>query len=66
MMVDLYLDHHVRCISAAGYLRLTWPLVFFRLRGIHRGTMEPSSAPTALSEKFHAWKRPGGFYPRLP
>ncbi len=36
MMVDLYLDHHVRCISAAGYLRLTWPLVFFRLRGIHR------------------------------
>lgn len=36
MMVDLYFKYGVRCISAAGYLRLTWPLVLYRLRGIHR------------------------------
>jgi trans-AT polyketide synthase, acyltransferase and oxidoreductase domains len=36
MMVDLYHKYGVRCISAAGYLRLTWPLVLYRLRGIHR------------------------------
>lgn len=36
MMVDLYLKYGVRCISAAGYLRLTWPLIRYRLRGIHR------------------------------
>lgn len=38
MMVDLYLKYGVRCISAAGYLRLTWPLILYRLRGIHRAT----------------------------
>lgn len=36
MMVDLYLKYGVRCISAAGYLRPTWPLILYRLRGIHR------------------------------
>lgn len=36
MMVALYLEHGITCISAAGYLRLTWPLILFRLRGIHR------------------------------
>ncbi len=38
MMVDLYLKYGVPCISAAGYLRLTCPLILFRLRGIHRAT----------------------------
>lgn len=36
MMVSLYLEHGIPCISAAGYLRLTWPLILYRLHGIHR------------------------------
>lgn len=35
-VVDLYLRRGVRTISAAAYLRLTLPLVRFRLQGIYR------------------------------
>ncbi len=35
-VVDLYLRHGIRSISAAAYLRLTAPLVRYRLHGIHR------------------------------
>ena len=35
-VVDLYLRRGVRCISAAAYLRLTLPLVRYRVTGIHR------------------------------
>lgn len=35
-VVDLYLRHGIRCVSAAAYLRLTLPLVRYRINGIHR------------------------------
>ena len=34
--VDLYLKHGIRRISASAYLDLTLPLVYFRVKGIHR------------------------------
>lgn len=35
-VVDLYLRRGVRCISASAYLRLTLPLVRYRVKGIHQ------------------------------
>ncbi len=35
-VVDLYLRRGIRCVSAAAYLRLTLPLVRYRINGIHR------------------------------
>jgi trans-AT polyketide synthase, acyltransferase and oxidoreductase domains len=34
--VQLYLDRGIRLISAAAYLRLTLPLIYYRIKGIHR------------------------------
>jgi PfaD family protein len=34
--VDLYLRHNIRLVSASAYLGLTLPLVFYRVKGIHR------------------------------
>lgn len=34
--VDLYLARGVRCVSAAAFLDLTLPLVYYRVKGIHR------------------------------
>lgn len=34
--VDLYLKHKVRLISAAAFMRLTLPLVYYRVKGIHK------------------------------
>jgi PfaD family protein len=35
--VDLYLKHAICRISASAYLDLTLPLVYYRVKGIHRG-----------------------------
>jgi len=35
-VVDLYLQRGVRCVSASAYLRLTKPLVRYRVKGLHR------------------------------
>ncbi|MDY6790031.1 MAG: PfaD family polyunsaturated fatty acid/polyketide biosynthesis protein [Thermodesulfobacteriota bacterium] len=35
-VVDLYLKQSVRLVSASAYLDLTLPLVYFRIKGIHR------------------------------
>jgi PfaD family protein len=35
-VVNLYLHRSVRCVSASAYLRLTAPLVLYRVKGIHR------------------------------
>jgi hypothetical protein len=35
-VVDLYLQKGVRLISAAAYMRLTPPLVLFRIKGVHK------------------------------
>jgi trans-AT polyketide synthase, acyltransferase and oxidoreductase domains len=34
--VDLYLRRGVHCVSAAAFLDLTLPLVYYRVKGIHR------------------------------
>ncbi|MBA4367563.1 MAG: 2-nitropropane dioxygenase [Desulfobacterium sp.] len=36
--VQLYIDRGIRLISAAAYLRLTLPLIYYRIKGIHRDT----------------------------
>ncbi|MBW1898592.1 MAG: 2-nitropropane dioxygenase, partial [Deltaproteobacteria bacterium] len=36
--VTLYLDRGVRLISAAAYMRLTLPLVYYRIKGIHQNS----------------------------
>jgi PfaD family protein len=35
-IVDLYLKHGINLISAAGYLRLTLPLLYYRIKGIYQ------------------------------
>ncbi len=35
-IVDLYLKHGINLISAAGYLRLTIPLLYYRIKGIYQ------------------------------
>jgi len=37
-IVNLYLKRGVRLISASAYLEITLPLVYFRVKGIHRDT----------------------------
>jgi len=34
--VDLFMKYNIQTISAAGYLKITAPLVYFRLKGIHQ------------------------------
>lgn len=34
--VDLYLRHGIKLVSASAYLNLTFPLVYYRINGIHR------------------------------
>ncbi len=35
-LVDLYLKYQVRLVSASAYMGLTLPLVYYRIKGIHR------------------------------
>lgn len=35
-VVDLYLKHSINLVSASAYLDLTLPVVYFRVKGIHR------------------------------
>ena len=35
-IVDLYLKRGVRCVSASAFLRMTLPLVAYRIRGVYR------------------------------
>ncbi len=35
-VVQLYLDKHIRLVSAAAYMMLTLPIVYYRVKGIHR------------------------------
>jgi len=50
-VVDLYLRRGVRCISAAAYLRLTLPLVRYRIHGIHRDTAGHIVCPNRVIAK---------------
>ncbi len=50
-VVDLYLRHGVRNISAAAYLRLTPPLIRYRLHGIHRDAQGRVVCPNRVVAK---------------
>ena len=49
--VQLYLDHGVRIVSASAYMDLTLPLVYYRVRGIHRNSNGAVVAPNAVIAK---------------
>jgi PfaD family protein len=50
-IVDLYLRHGVRIVEASAFLRLTLPLVKYRLHGIHRGPNGEVVAPNRIVAK---------------
>jgi len=35
-VVRIYLKHNIRMVSAAAFMRMTLPLVYYRVKGIHR------------------------------
>ena len=49
--VHLYLKHGVHRISAAAFMRITLPLVYYRLKGIHRDTGGSVTAPNHIIAK---------------
>jgi len=50
-VVDLYLRRGVRCISASAYLRLTLPLVRYRVKGIHQDASGKIICPNQVIAK---------------
>ena len=49
--VRLYLDRGIRLIEAAAYLRLTLPLIYYRIKGIHRDTLGNIVCPNRIVAK---------------
>ena len=49
--VNLYLKHHIRLISAAGYLKLTLPLLYYRITGIHQNADGTIICPNKMIAK---------------
>lgn len=49
--VQLYLDRGIRLIEAAAYLRLTLPLIYYRIKGIHRDTQGNVICPNRIIAK---------------
>ena len=49
--VNLYLKHGIRTMSAAGYLKLTLPLLHYRLKGIHRNASGDVVCPNKIIAK---------------
>jgi PfaD family protein len=49
--VQLYLQRGVRCVSASAYMDLTVPLVYYRVKGIHRDTDGLIVCPNKLIAK---------------
>jgi len=50
-IVNLYLKHNIRLISAAGYLRLTLPLLYYRLKGIFQNSDGKILCPNKIIAK---------------
>jgi len=50
-VTDLYLRHGIRLISASAYLDLTLPLVYFRIKGIHRDALGNIVCPNKVIAK---------------
>jgi len=49
--VKCYLDHGVTLISAAAFLRITLPLVYYRVKGIHRNGQGAIVTPNRVIAK---------------
>ena len=49
--VKLYLRHGVTKISAAAFLRITLPLVYYRVKGLHRNSRGEITAPNHIIAK---------------
>ena len=49
--MKLYLDHGVTRISAAAFLRITLPLVYYRVKGIHRNNQGDIVTPNRVIAK---------------
>lgn len=50
-MIDRFMKHGVTCISAAGYLKMTLPLLMFRLKGIHQNADGSVICPNQIIAK---------------
>jgi len=50
-VVDLYLKRSVNLVSASAYLDLTLPLVYFRIKGIHRDSSGNIVCPNKIIAK---------------
>lgn len=50
-MVNLYLKHGIDLISAAGYLKITLPLLCFRIKGIYRDADNTVVCPNKIIAK---------------
>ncbi len=49
--VQLYLKHQIRLISAAAFMRMTLPLVYYRVKGLHRNRENEVVAPNCIIAK---------------
>ena len=50
-IIKLYLKHGICLISAAGYLRLTLPLLYYRIKGIYRNSDDTIICPNKIIAK---------------
>ncbi|OQY01080.1 MAG: 2-nitropropane dioxygenase [Desulfobacteraceae bacterium 4572_130] len=50
-VVNLYLKHKIRLISAAAFMRITLPLVLYRLKGIYRDSNDKIITPNKIIGK---------------
>ena len=49
--VELYLKHKIRLISAAAFMRMTLPLVYYRVKGIFRDNTQAVITPNRIIAK---------------
>lgn len=49
--VELYLKHQIRLISAAAFMRMTLPLVYYRVKGIFRDKTQEIIIPNRIIAK---------------
>lgn len=65
-IVDLYLEKEIRLISASAYLRLTLPLVYYRVKGIHKALDGRIISPNKVIAKISRVEIAKGFFSPPP
>ena len=65
-IVNLYLKRGVRLVSASAYLELTLPLVYFRVKGIHRDADGNIVCPNKIIAKVSRIEVAGKFFSPPP